>query len=237
MYIYIENKAPNTIRFLRYLVFELLRREPLKKGKTVIIPINEHSEHFPEFNESLYEENPEQPPEEFVKIWTDKGYSIQKSREQTTEDFVTARANMAMAKVKLLGYYLKDKFGNHTIIKKPMLETKNPFACTLSFVINNPVGIYKMAEKLDIETPIFSGLANEKLPLPSQLKRDPLRICIGATEIPIAEGTIQGRLVEVMFEYKPGAMIELADLVDKTFSEAIVYPSEKWKSVNNAIFG
>ena len=39
-----------------------------------------------------------------------------------------------------------------------------------------------------------------------------------------------------MFEYKPGAMIELADLVDKTFSEAIVYPSEKWKSVNNALY-
>ena len=39
-----------------------------------------------------------------------------------------------------------------------------------------------------------------------------------------------------MFEHKLNEIVELDELVDKGFGLDILNPSEKWKSVNNALY-
>jgi|SRR3989344_240011 len=211
---HLEPEAPNTIKFLKYLVSVLLSREPLKTGKTILIPINEHSPNFPEFTDNILEGD----------------------QEPKIEDVLEDKARLALDKIPQIRNYLLEKFKHHTVVRFLMFKEADPFTCDIPFIILDPKGLYKMGENLGLR-PQTVLISNQKSRyITSRLKKNPLRICVSDKEIPITGGTIQSRIVELMFKRPLNTLIELDELVDDVFGDGITNPSEKWKSVNNALY-
>ena len=209
-----EPDAPNTISFVKYLVSELLKREPLKNGKTIILRTGEDSPYFPEFTDTLLEGVPYIKPDESVE---EKGA-------------------FALSKLTAIYNYLLHKFKFHTTVLWPIGNNEFPLVLNIPMVINDPKGLYKMAEQLGLKPQTDLTPNHNNKNVPSRLKKNPLRIAIGNRESHITEKTLQSRLVEIMFEHEPNEIVELDELVDKGFGLDIINPSEKWKSVNNALY-
>lgn len=213
IYAYIEKNAPNTAKFLKHLITELLNREPLKPGKNIIIPISEDSSYFPEFNEGI--------PNEEQKL--------------STEDFVQARANLAKARAKLLYYYIGDTLGDRIDVRKPLIQSRIPFTCHISIVIKDPKGIYEMAKTLGIETKNSNNPIDQIKESMAVFSENPSQINWHGKVIPIPPNSKQFCACRVAFSKAIGEPVhwdEIAVEIDGQPKEEL---KTNWHTVYNAV--
>jgi len=127
---HLEPEAPNTINFVKHLVSELLKREPLKHGKTIIIQVGEDSPYFPEFTDNILEGNQDLKP----------------------DDVVEERGVLAVHKLMAIREYLEDKFKFHTAVLWPKDINLDPLALDIPLIVIDPNGLYKMAKELEVKS-------------------------------------------------------------------------------------
>ena len=124
---HLEPDAPRSINCIRYLVSELLKREPLKYGKTIKVRISEDSANFPEFTDNILEDNQNLKPERRLEAMDkDMGHKL-----------------IAISK------FLVDKFKYHTAVLMPQVQSFDPFVLDIPLVSLDPKGLYEMADKLE----------------------------------------------------------------------------------------
>ncbi len=213
MSIHIEPTAPNTIKFLEYVVRQLIDRQPLVNGKVVRIPAQEGAPTFPEFTENVLDGDPNIKAIDKIEAMKEDGGS----------------------KMVMISKYLRGKLKYHTAVQLPLLEKTDPLTFEIPLIVVDPAGLLEFARGLGIEI-CKEYIGDEGLTRhESTLKEEPPRICFRGKEIRLREGTIQHRACQIMFSKPPNTMIELMDLVDGTFTPGFDNPPDKWRNVYNAL--
>lgn len=180
MQTHLEPEAPNTINFVKYLVFELLKREPLKHGKTIIIRVNEGSPYFPEFTDTLLEGIPYLNPDE----------SVEEKRV------------FALTKLTAIYQYLLEKFKFHSTVLWPIGNNSFPLALNIPIVVSDPQGLYNMAESLGLSTGKEVGDVNKNNNKEAKFTENIPALVFANFELPIKFGSMQFCLCKIAFGRK-----------------------------------
>ncbi|OGZ69213.1 MAG: hypothetical protein A3D44_00805 [Candidatus Staskawiczbacteria bacterium RIFCSPHIGHO2_02_FULL_42_22] len=128
MIIRVEPNAPNTKKFLKYVVEKVLEHEPLKRGKIVKVLLQEHVTPLPEFNENLFEGDYDTNPGEKIDFQEDNAH----------------------AKTMGLIVYLNEQLPPHSGPRHGKLLKENPLTFELKLVVSDPKGFYKFADDLGV---------------------------------------------------------------------------------------
>src|SRR3989344_3898618 len=184
---HLEPDAPRSINCVKYLISELLKREPLKYGKTVKVRISEDSLNFPEFTDNILEDNQNLKPERRLReMEEDMGHKL-----IAISDFLLA------------------KFKHHTVVLMPQVQSFNPFILDIPLVSLDPNGLYKMAEGLGINVEVNTDDKTSKSLGEVRFDEYIPELIFSDKRLPIKFGSLQFCLCRVAFARKVSEAISL----------------------------
>lgn len=232
----IKIKSPNTENYWKYLISEIGKHRPFDVGERVAVQIEEWRTPMPEFQEIPT------PPGRIIGEMKDKdgkvigvGY-VGFDPRRTIGIQIADEKHIFDSRIGALWDYTNNRLTELCSLHSGSFSDDQPMKATLYMTVVNPEKIDKEIWTLDTETQSHEEEKSSSVQTPSQLKKNPLRICIRDKKIPITEGTIQSRVIEIMFDHPLNSLVELDELVDKTYGADILNPAEKWKNIHNALY-
>lgn len=193
MQTHLEPDAPNTTNFLKYIVSELLSREPLKKGKVIVVSVSEDSPNFPEFTDNALE------GDQSIKL----------------DDRIQEMNKFSGTKMMDIFKYLVDKLKYHTAPQIPLLEGIEPLRFGIPLVVVHPNGLYEMADNLGILTQSTKAFSENDVNLKPEFKEDPPRISWQGKTINIPINSLEVSICRVAFTKKQGELISWDEIADE----------------------
>ena len=189
----LEPDAPNTINLVKYLVSELLKREPLTHGKRIVIQISENSPYFPEFTDNILEGDQHIKPED----------RMMESGDLVVEKLVAVRE------------YLQNKFKFHTAVMWPQERNVNPLVLDVPLVVLEPKKLYNMARKLGLNTDNKKDTASKKSVGKAKFIENIPALIFDKFKLPIKFGSMQFCLCKIAFKRKVNEPISWDEIAEE----------------------
>jgi hypothetical protein len=214
MAIRINAENQKTKDFLAYIVKNIAQKENLKYLDEVLVEIQKGKTPFPEFKK--YDHGLGSDYDALEMQW--------KSNPKYNE------------KANLIAEYLNSNFQKGTIFSIPEQKNSKPLTFIVRAVIDNPFEIFKIYQKLELETSKNKVLKHKKGNEESKLLKNSLRILFRGKEIKIVEETIQSDVCKIMFSKPLKTLIPLDLIVDKVYGDEVIDTKKKLKNIINALY-
>lgn len=210
----VEEEAPETQEYVKYVLAEFVRHAPLSKGKKIEIKVIEHTPPFPEIAEetTYYKAGKLTIP--------DADYNRER-REVRTAAFNT---------------YHEKRFKGLFSFLNPSEVVGNVLRGTLKFAVVNSEKIYETAKKLGIKVPEEAEAIERNADAPATFTEQPPQIRWRGALVPIPANSKRLCVCRVMFRNPCGKVVSWDEIAEEIDGDKGVTNKSNWRSVYDAIY-
>lgn len=210
---FIDEKAPKTHEYVRYIFASLLEQAPLTEGANVEIAVIENKTPFPKLVEM-----PEGSPD--------------------TKRMSAELSNWAVrhpGRFGLLYEYTNELLSSMCTPLIPVLQPELRINMLFNYVIADPKRIYREAEKFGLKVPELKEAVAQDMTAPSVFTENPSEVHWRGAIVAIPPNSKQFCVCCVMFSKAPGETVSWDEIAEKIDGDKYVTNKSSWRSVYDAI--
>lgn len=211
---FIDEEAPKTEGYIKYILAKLVERLPLREKEVVEIEVNESSTPFPKISET-------------ADSYADEKFILEDA------DHVKART---ATKVKALNEYHQDRFGDLFALVNPDSWQGTKPRIRLKLVVTNPEKIYAECKKYGVEITDADNFLKDANPAMAKFYNDPPRIIWNGEVVPIEYDSLQKDICDYAFDRPVKEPISWDLVIKKVDKNRETDPKKGRQSIYYAVY-